>query len=207
MYTLFNLVAVASRSKRMESGSMTQVYIIHGYNASPAAHWFPWLQEKLREDGLSVETISMPHASAPDYFEWVTTLEMTIDTLDEDTYFVAHSLGCITLMRYLLKQSQKAVRIGGLLLVSGFTSSLPTLPSLDPFVAAPLNFNQLREMTANRLVIAAAVDEIVPTELSEQLATDLAADYYRIATTGHFLLEDGYDCFPLVYEQMKDFIE
>ncbi|MED4253322.1 alpha/beta hydrolase, partial [Priestia megaterium] len=24
-----------------------QVYIIHGYGASPSNHWFPWLKEKL----------------------------------------------------------------------------------------------------------------------------------------------------------------
>ncbi|MBT2605987.1 alpha/beta hydrolase, partial [Bacillus sp. ISL-53] len=31
-----------------------QVYIIHGYGASPANHWFPWLKEKLIADDNQV---------------------------------------------------------------------------------------------------------------------------------------------------------
>jgi len=42
-----------------------QVYIIHGYGASPSNHWFPWLKEKLMADDHQVSVLHMPNSSDP----------------------------------------------------------------------------------------------------------------------------------------------
>jgi len=74
-----------------------QVYIIHGYGASPANHWFPWLKEKLIADDNQVLVLHMPNSSDPKKEEWLETLANKIKNLDNNTYFVTHSLGSITL--------------------------------------------------------------------------------------------------------------
>ena len=33
-------------------------YIVHGYQASPDSHWFPWLKRLLTADGHTVHTIA-----------------------------------------------------------------------------------------------------------------------------------------------------
>ncbi|WP_460151553.1 RBBP9/YdeN family alpha/beta hydrolase, partial [Priestia megaterium] len=74
-----------------------QVYIIHGYGASPSNHWFPWLKEKLIADNHQVSVLHMPNSSDPKKEEWLKTLANKIKNLDNNAYFVAHSLGSITL--------------------------------------------------------------------------------------------------------------
>ncbi len=48
----------------------------------------------------------MPNALEPKVEEWVEYLSSNINVCDENTFFVAHSLGCVTLLRYLQNHCQ-----------------------------------------------------------------------------------------------------
>ncbi|MBE0344504.1 serine hydrolase family protein, partial [Paenibacillus sp. 28ISP30-2] len=142
-----------------------QVYIIHGYTASPADHWFPWLQDKLQEDGVSVAILDMPNSQAPQLHEWTQHLLSNIEVLHKDTYFVGHSLGCVSILRYL-QQVSIPEQLSGLVFVSGFTDPVPTLPSLDEFTTDKLDYEQIMDSVKMRTVIASKDDTIVPFALS-----------------------------------------
>lgn len=184
------------------SGTDMKVYIVHGYAASPSDHWFPWLRHKLQQQGATVTVIELPSPDAPRPEEWQRAIERQVRGLDESTYFVAHSLGSIALLRYL-DSAPAGTRIGGYVLVSGFNDRLPALPQLDGFVAPDLDYDRLVGMTRHRVVIAAADDSIVPFALSRDLAAAVASSFVPTERGGHFLASDGYRQFPLVLQELR----
>ncbi len=175
------------------------VYIIHGYGASPERHWFPWLQGKLQSSEVRAAVLSMPEPLTPSCTAWIHALQQQITTLTENTYFVAHSLGCITLLTYL-QQAHLSGTIGGLLLVSGFAASLPTLPLLDAFTRTPPDYARICQIAPKRAVLSAHDDPVVPFALSQGLARQLHADFYARTAVGHFLDETGVITLPPAYD-------
>ncbi|MGE1114679.1 RBBP9/YdeN family alpha/beta hydrolase [Priestia megaterium] len=175
-----------------------QIHIIHGYGASPSSHWFPWLKEKLIADAHQVSVPHMPNSSDPKKEEWLETLTNKIKNLDNNAYFVTHSLGSITLLNYL-EQLDPLPEFGGFILVSGFSERLSSLPSLDPFTVKAVNHQKIISATNLRAVIAAKDDYIVPFQLSENLSEQLNTSLYPVEKGGHFLEDDGFITFKLVY--------
>ncbi|MCO7125170.1 alpha/beta hydrolase [Sporolactobacillus shoreicorticis] len=183
-----------------------QIYIIHGYGAQPTNHWFPWLKEKLKADGHQVLIPHMPNSSSPDKEEWLEALVNEIKNLDSNTYFVAHSLGCITLLKYLEKLDPLP-SFGGFILVSGFSAPLPSLPSISPFTAKKVDGSKIISATNSRAVIAAKDDYIVPFQFSQDLSEQLNASFYLVEKGGHFLKNDGFITFPLVFDLLNNIIK
>ncbi|MGP7816556.1 RBBP9/YdeN family alpha/beta hydrolase [Niallia sp. 01092] len=183
-----------------------QVYIIHGYGASPANHWFPWLKEKLIADDYQVLVLHMPNSSDPKKEEWLETLANKIKNLDNNTYFVTHSLGSITLLNYL-DQLNPLPSFGGFILVSGFSEPLSFLPSIDPFTVKKVDDKKIISAANSRAVIAAKDDGIVPFQLSQNLSKQLDASFYPVEKGGHFLEDDGFNTFPLVYDILKNMMK
>jgi hypothetical protein len=181
-------------------GRRKHVYIIHGYKASPTDHWFPWLKRRLLEDGVGVDVLRMPDPEHPRAASWDAFLDKHITRHDEDTFFVAHSLGSISLLRHLA--GKQGTRIGGIVLVSGFSEPLPALPQLDEFTAGT-SLATIARMAPQRHVIAARDDAIVPYAFAARLAERLQARLHKVDRGGHFLGSDGFTEFPLVYRQLR----
>jgi predicted alpha/beta hydrolase family esterase len=181
--------------------STKQVYIIHGYMATPDSHWFQWLKHRLSQHAIEVTVLAMPDSHAPNVDAWQQTLQDEINQLDENSYFIAHSLGCVSLLQFLTKQpcSQK---LGGMILISGFKDVLPLIPELTPFVETPINFHNIIKQLPHRALFASPQDSIVPFSYTDSLATQLHAEFYSIEHAGHFLASDGYDEFPIVYDRL-----
>lgn len=177
-----------------------KVYVVHGYMASPQDHWFPWLKRRLAADGFDVEVLQMPTPDRPSATAWDKFLKARIVRHDLDTFFVAHSLGCISLLRHLLQEGKN--NVGGMVLVSGFAEPLPGLPQLTEFVTGVGNLTVLSGRVTHRTVIAARDDSIVPYASSARLAQQLRADFVPVERGGHFLGSDGFTEFGLVYEHL-----
>lgn len=120
----------------------THLYIVHGYGALPSEHWFAWLKSEMEKTGATVSIINLPTPDDPQPKAWQRALETQVTSLDNRTYFVAHSLGSITLLRFLEKHLTNAP-IGGYILVSGFNERLPTLPQLDRFIKPDIDYGKL----------------------------------------------------------------
>lgn len=189
--------------------SKKQVYIIHGYKASPDNHWFPWLKEKLVRNNVTSEILSMPTPSQPKVNEWVNALVTNIPYCDENTFFVAHSLGTITLLKYLEKIN-KIQKVGGIILVSGFANELPIFNQIDEFkqleefTKDEIDFDHIKKVTQYRSIIASGNDPIVPAKSSRNLAEQLGTEYHLINEAGHFLESDGFLELPIVYEELNN---
>lgn len=184
-----------------------QVYIIHGYGASPASHWFPWLKEKLIADNHQVLVLQMPNSSDPKKEEWLETLANKIKNLDDNTYFITHSLGSITLLNYL-EQLDPLPNFGAFILVAGFSEPLSSLPSsLNPFTLKKVDYKKIISVTNSRAVIAAKDDYIVPFALSQNLSNQLDASFYPVEKGGHFRGDDGFITFPLIYDILNNMMK
>ncbi|MBG6245756.1 hydrolase [Candidatus Symbiopectobacterium sp. 'North America'] len=189
------------------SSSSTQqsnrhIYIVHGYGASPSEHWFAWLKSEMEKTGATVSIIDLPTPDDPQPQAWQRALETQVTSLDNNTYFVAHSLGSITLLRFLEKHPANAP-IGGYILVSGFNERLSTLPQLDRFIKPDIDYGKLVQRASTRVVIAAPDDNVVPYRFSQALAKSLDARFITVEQGNHFLASDGFTEFPLVLAELK----
>jgi|GEM_PF-5523511 len=98
---------------------MKRAVIVHGYKGKPETNWKPWLKAELEANGYAVTVPAMPEAEQPIARAWHDKLTETVGQPDADVYLIGHSLGCITILRYLesLPENQK---VGGVVLVAGF---------------------------------------------------------------------------------------
>ena len=112
-------------------GGPVRVFIIHGYGATVADHWFPWLAQQLRRRGMEVVPVPLPDSQHPDYGRWQDALARTVGMPSGRAVLVAHSLGTVSLLHYLSRI--RPHKIGGLVLVSAFGARIPTLPKINGF--------------------------------------------------------------------------
>ena len=94
-----------------------RVFIIHRWDGNPKGDLYPWLKTEIEKNGFEVHVPEMPNTSEPKIDEWVGHLNKTVGKLDKGTYFIGHSIGCQTIMRYL---QDKKIKIGGAVFVAGW---------------------------------------------------------------------------------------
>ena len=191
---------------------MKRAFIIHGYGATPEDHWFSWLAQQLQAAGVATAIPALPDPEQPDFDRWQAALTTHLVTPDAQTFYVAHSLGTISLLHYLTAARPR--RIGGLVLVSAFGKRIPTLPeingfNIDAYVdCCRIDFAAIARMAGNRIeLISADDDTIVPVENTRYVAKELNGYLHIRATGGHFLDRDGFTQFPPVLESVERIVQ
>lgn len=179
--------------------SPQRVVIIHGFMADPEKHWFQWLSDELTTSGVAVTIPELPDPFNPDPGRWAATVTAAIGTPHNNFVIVAHSLGCITLLKALDARDDDWT-LGGLVLVSGFDEALEALPQLDIFTRVIPDYSNLNARVRTRSVISSDNDQIVPPALTASLAKRLDASLTVIPGGGHFLGSEGFTTLPTVAE-------
>lgn len=179
--------------------AVSKIFIIHGFTAGPDSNWFAWLKQQAQRHGVQAHVLEMPESFAPNDEAWQLTLQNEIHHVDENTFFVGHSLGCVTALRFIESLKNPAT-VGGAVMVSGFSQSVETLPELESFTRLPLDFDLLKKRIHKRAVLLSLNDRIVAPIHSLHLSQDLDADLHGIPRGGHFLDHDGYQQFEKVWE-------
>lgn len=169
--------------------------IIHGYFATPDDHWFGWLADQLGTLGLRVSVPTLPNPQNPEPHEWENAVARAVGTPDENAVIVAHSLGCLTVLRYLCSLHDPW-RLGTLVLVAGFTEQLPSLPDLDRYIGNGCDLDGLRDHIDHIVVLRSDNDPLVPAELTDRLAEELGVRTDIVPDAGHFLATDGCTTLP-----------
>ena len=62
-------------------------------------------KKEFEKKGFKVEVPVMPNTSKPEINAWVSHLKKIVGELNEDTYFIGHSIGCQTIMRFLEREN------------------------------------------------------------------------------------------------------
>lgn len=170
-----------------------RAFLIHGWGGYPEEGWRPWLKKKLEENGFEVSVPAMPDTDTPTMEKWVPCLSQIVDQPDKNCYFIGHSLGCITILRYLetLKENQK---VGGVVMVAGLGTDLEYegyKGELKSFFSKPVNWQEIKSHCQKFVAIHSDDDPWVPIKhgvlFKEKLGAKIIIEHNR----KHFSGEDN----------------
>lgn len=162
---------------------MKRIILIHGWEGYPEEAWFPWFKKEMEAKGFRVEVPQMPNPDEPQMSEWVPKLAEVVGEPDKDTYMIGHSLGCITILRFLegLKEGQK---VGGAVLVAGFTDNLG-YKELDNYFSKPIEWEKIKTACSRFVAIHSTNDPYVPMKHGEIFREKLGAKIVVEEKKGH----------------------
>lgn len=179
----------------LKAPSRKRVFIVHGWGGSPKGDWLPWLEKELEGRGFRIEVPKMPNSEHPKIRPWANLLSKRVGRLDENTYFVGHSIGCQTIMRYLEKARGKC---GGAVFVAGWLNLLPRATEsrgakkiAKPWLERRIDFGKVKNKTKNFAAIFSNNDYFVPLSDSREFRKRLGAKIVVEKNNGHFCGEDG----------------
>jgi predicted alpha/beta hydrolase family esterase len=179
---------------------MKRVFIVHGWEADPNCNWFPWLKDELDKNGLVAQVPAMPNTNHPQALAWVDYLQELIGAPNEDIILVGHSLGAITILKYL-NGLLEAEKIGGVILVAGSTQN-PGFLELDGFFVEPLDFEKIKKTCDNFVVIHSDNDPVVPVEMGKAMSDNLQAEFILMPGLGHLNAGNGLFQLPIALEKI-----
>jgi len=146
---------------------MKRIYLIHGWGGTSAGGWFDWLRQRL-EGKAEVRAFDMPDTNHPNIEKWVGFIKENVLRLDEETYFIGHSIGCQTIIRFL-ESLDKEAKIGGCVFVAGWFNLKPESLIDDeerrvakPWIETPIDFEKVKSHCKNFLAIFSDNDPFVP---------------------------------------------
>ena len=184
---------------------MKRVFIIHGWGGSPAEGWFPWLNEELLRRGFVVEVPYMPNPDEPVIDAWVHHLEQVVGQADEATFFVGHSIGCQTILRYL---ELVDVRVGGAVFVAGWFQ-LTDLETEDekrigkPWIEKRIDLARVKKLINQGTAIFSDNDPVVPFQINREVfEKELECKIIVEHAKGHFSGSDDVKELPSVLEAL-----
>ncbi|MEK7192346.1 MAG: alpha/beta hydrolase [Patescibacteria group bacterium] len=174
---------------------MKRVFIIHGWGGNPNEGWFPWLKNELGKRGFSVAVPAMPNSDEPKIETWIPFLSKTVGKPDQQTYFVGHSIGCQTIIRYL-QTLPSETKIGGAVFVAGWYNlrSLETEKEkriAGPWVNEPRDDKKIREIVNKAIAIFSDNDPFVISENQLSWKERVGAKIIVERGKGHFGGSDG----------------
>jgi uncharacterized protein len=178
-----------------------RAFLIHGWEGNPLSNFLPWLKFNLEEKGFMVSSPAMPDTMNPKMDAWVSKLSYAVGRPDGDCYFVGHSLGCITILRYLesLKQGEK---VGGAVLVAGFSDNI-SYAELNSFFQKPLDWERIASNCRKFICINSDNDPYVPLNHGKIFKEKLGAELIVKREMGHLNVEELQDALDAVLKLSK----
>jgi uncharacterized protein len=183
---------------------MKRVFIIHGWGGLPEEAWFPWLKDELEKRGYEVSVPAMPDPDEPKIETWIPFLAKLVGAVDLNTFFVGHSIGCQTIIRYL-ETLPEGAKIGGAVFVGGWYN-LRNLETEEekriagPWVNTPRNDEKIREIVNRAVAIFSDNDPFVLPENQESWREKVGAKIIVEHDKGHFGGNDGIKELPSALE-------
>ena len=113
------------------------IYLIPRWAGTIHSDWYDWMVLEIKlKFHVEIHRFEMPDWDQPDISKSIQFLESEISELNENTYFIGHSVGCQAILRFIDQQLKvnKNLKIGGFLFVAGwFEVDKPWL-SLKPWM-------------------------------------------------------------------------
>lgn len=181
---------------------MVNVFVVHGAEGSPNENWFPWLEGELKKFGCKVFVPEFPTPENQTFDEWMKIWQEYDKFVDEDSIVIGHSLGVLFLLNILERSKIKAA-----FFVAGF-AKLPGNrfdESMKTF-AGDFNFVSIKKNCQKFFVYHSDDDPYVKIGIAEDLAEKLRVSVTLIKNAGHFNNAAGYDKFPELLQNVKNFL-
>lgn len=173
---------------------MKKLYLVHCWSGTINDGWYPWLKEKLAEHDIDFIAHNMPNTDTPKINEWVSYLDEIVENLDDETYFIGHSIGCQTIMRFL--ERKDVTKIAGILFVAPWLNLLPDEMDEESneiaheWINTPINFEKIKQFTNNVTCIFSDDDYFVPLDNQEKFKEMLDAKTIVVKNKGHISADD-----------------
>ena len=176
-----------------------RIYIIHGWEGSPEEPMHKWLKENLENKGFEVTAPEMPNPSVPKIDVWVKKLNSIVKNPDKDTYFIGHSVGCQTILRYI-ETLNKDIKLCGIILIAPWLhlkgieeEGEEALKIANPWLNTPINFNKIKShLEKNKITaIFSDNDQFVPLSDIKLFEKNLNLKTILEHNKGHFAESDG----------------
>ena len=183
-----------------------RVFIIHGWEGYPEEGWFPWLKKELENRNFQVFVPAMPEAESPRIESWIPYLARLVGKPDKNTYFIGHSIGCQTILRYL--QTIKT-SVGGAIFVAGWVSltliatrTKEEQAIAKPWLEAPIDFVKVKKTSSHFTAFFSDDDPYVPLENIKTYQERLDAKIIIEKGKRHFGGEDNVTKLPSVLKEL-----
>ena len=175
---------------------MKKIYLVHCWDGTSSDGWYPWLAERISDKNVDLIRFDMPNTACPKIDEWVGTLNSKVDFLNDETYFIGHSIGCQTILRYL--ETKKITKIGGILFVAPWLDLLPeaiedeeSYNTAQPWINTPIDFLFIIQFTSNINCIFSNDDYFVSIEQEKEFRNKLNAKTIIVNNKGHISQDDN----------------
>ena len=185
---------------------MKRVISVHGWGGYPDEGWRPWLKKELEQKGFDVINPSMPDTETPTIQKWLPYITEAIVKPDKNTYLIGHSLGCITILRYLEKLEENQA-IGGAVLVAGFGHDLEYggyKGELSSFFKDPIDWEKIKKRSGKFFVLYSNNDPFVPKKYAVELGEKLEVEPIVQHNMKHFSGGDGITELPIARDLILD---
>ena len=189
---------------------MKKIYMVHCWDGNRDDGWYPWLDENISDENIKVYRFNMPDTNNPKIDAWVSYLSEQVKDLDSETYFVGHSIGCQTIMRFL---QDKDIKIGGILFVAPWLELLPeavsdkeSLITATPWLNTPICFDNIRNICDNINCIFSDNDYFVQLEQESEFKKLLNAKTIIVNGMGHISIDDGIEKLEKAYDALMEII-
>ncbi|MBI4150219.1 alpha/beta hydrolase [Candidatus Woesearchaeota archaeon] len=144
----------------------------------------------------------MPKSDEPKIKRWIPFLAKTVKKVDKDTYFVGHSIGCQTILRYI---QQAKGKVGGVVFVGGWFTLSPAVTNskeeyaiAKPWLKTPIDCKKVKKTTKRFVAVFSNNDPYVPMKNVAMFKKRLGAKIIVEKKKGHFSGEDGVKKLPAV---------
>lgn len=183
-----------------------RVFIIHGWDGSPSGCWLPWLKNVLEKKGFNVTVPAMPHPENPTIKNWVGHLSNIVGRPDKNMYFVGHSIGCQTILRYI---EHCKIPIGGIVCVAPWF----TLPYLrtdeekkiaQPWLETSLDYKNIKRRANKIITIFSDDDPVVDLGDKALFENRLSTKTIIEHNKGHFSDDAGIKKLPTALEAVLE---
>ncbi len=160
------------------------VYILHGLGADSHANWFPWLKQKLKDEGYTVAVPDFPRASVPKLDEWLAVLRSVIGQYGEGI-LIGHSLGGLLAVQYLLNGGKSPKVI----LTSTPYAKFPLAPEIDDFFPQETTLFEIKNLT-EFVILQSDNDPYLLPDDGAKWAKALGGKLVILPGQGHLLAEE-----------------
>ncbi len=171
---------------------MKNYFIIHGSFGSSQENWFPWLEYKIEAIGGKVENLDFPIGeNNQNYHNWEMVLNSQKRFINEETVFFCHSISCIFLIKYCIRNNLK---IGKAVFVSGFNHYFGIDENFDDVNCTmyTTQIKQFKNLCNEIICYYSNNDPYVKLEKLKEFAKSLNAKEIVVENAGHFNTASGY---------------
>ena len=174
---------------------MKNYFIIHGSFGNSQENWFPWLEKQIEERGDKCFNLDFPVGEGRQtYRNWEMVLDSVKRFITEDSVFFCHSISCIFLVKYCVKNN---IKIGKAIFVSGFNQYLGLNEEYDD-VNCTMYTNRCDEFSSlckERICFYSKNDPYVKLEKLKEFVRLMDAKEFVFKDAGHFNTAAGYTTF------------